>query len=539
MQSTKKRSIIAALIAAALLLLFLLVRAVLPPPAPPEELQLPSVPTLTGARRAKPPPAKSVTAAKESAAAKAAQNTAGAAEYAVITADAAAYQQLLDWAAANDFDIRGELPQLNALKIALDEAGLARLHRGADVDFSAAEDAVVRIPPQLSERYPPWSGDAGPGFGGSYRDFLGVDTADEARGAAITVALLDTPLQAHPALANADISVVDLFGLGQGGGSTVHGNAVASILTGEYGVTNARVLAYSVLDAEGSGSAFDVAAAIINAVDSGAKVISMSLGTYDNSAVLENAVRYAALNGALIVAAAGNNGVNEICYPAAYEAVIAVGAISADKEVAGFSNRGAGLTLAAPGVGLLAAAEGDSYAEFSGTSAAVPCVAGALANFRANNPALSTEEVLAALLSNCDDIALPGADNASGCGVLNAERLENFDQPGIYDAAAAGITLTDRNELIAAAQNTGTEPLETLVLTVSINGVQLTSSFNNVPPRAVVAAGALLPETLSSADGLYLIESRVEIPNTDDARPDNQRRRQIFLNPLHESKLTP
>ncbi|MBR4517942.1 MAG: S8 family serine peptidase [Victivallales bacterium] len=442
------------------------------------------------------------------------------------------YQRLRDWAAANGFDPIGEIPQLHALKFSLSAEDFHRLLQDSGIELEEGLDSLVSIPDLLNDKYPEWTGNPGPAFGDTYRAFLGVDIDNPERGHGVTIALLDTALFDHPALKGAKVTSVNRQDT-QDESIATHGTAVASILTGETGISNAELLAYNVLDTEtGNGSTFDLAAAIVDAVDRGADLISMSLGTYDDSGILHDAVNYALTNNVLLVAAAGNNGVEDVCYPAAYEGVLAVGAIDADGNVSGFSNYGEGLALVAPGVGLQVAAPHDEYGYFSGTSAAVPCVTAVLANYLSANPAVTPAEAYARLLLNCTDTEAPGHDTVSGYGILDAERLEGQDDRGIYDAAAAGITYDDTTgALTVAAQNTGTETLAELVLTTEILGVQMVSTFKDVTPGSIVSAsGELPPDVWENALSLK-VRTTVSTPDAKDARPRNQTHYKTFEAP--------
>ena len=499
--------------------------------APADDAHLPRSPK----RHASPSPPDTAANASETASDLAAQPEEELQPHVVILRDDTDYQRLRDWAAANGFRLAGEIPRLHALRLLLTDAQYERLVRDSGVEATEEADTLVHLPDR-SEKYPAWTGDAGPAFGDSYRRYLGVDTSDPNRGRGVTIALLDTPVFRHHDLESAAIANLSVSAPPDNADSNAasHGTAVASILVGANGISNASLLAYGIINpATGSAAAFDLAAAIVDAVDQGADLISLSLGSYDDSTVLHDAVNYALANQVLLVAAAGNHGVEEICYPAAYDGVLSVGAIDADGNVSGFSNYGDGLDLVAPGVGLQVAGLDDEYGLFSGTSAAVPCVTAILANYLAEYPNSSPADAYAKLLQSCTDTEAPGYDPASGFGVIDAERLSTTDDSAVLDAAAAGITFdATTGALTVTAQNTGTQSIDHLELTTHINGVELTNIFNEVSPGAIVSATGELPtELLERADTLT-VKTAVSTPNADDERPRNQTHRQTFdLNP--------
>ena len=206
-----------------------------------------------------------------------------------------------------------------------------------------------------------------------------------------------------------------------------HGTFVASLTAGS--VTNgegiagfggdAQLLCIQVAHPDGSISDVDEAAGIVYAVKHGAKIINLSLGGFDPSALETRAVRYAQRHGVLIVAAAGNEFQqgNPIEYPAALlqpkgsdgrgGSGLSVGASTLKGERAYFSNAGSYVSLAAPGDTVFAALSGYSdwsraplpgssegiYGFSSGTSFSTPEVSGAAALVWAANPALTARQV--------------------------------------------------------------------------------------------------------------------------------------------------
>jgi subtilisin family serine protease len=206
-----------------------------------------------------------------------------------------------------------------------------------------------------------------------------------------------------------------------------HGTFVASLAAGS--VTNgegiagfggdAQLLCVQVAHADGSISDVDEAAGIVYAVKHGAKIINLSLGGLDPSALETRAVRYAQRHGVLLVAAAGNEfrEGNPVEYPAALlqpkgsngrgGSGLSVGASTLKGERAYFSNTGSYVSLVAPGDTVFADLSGYSdwsraalpgssagiYGFSSGTSFSTPEVAGAAALVWAANPTLSAQQV--------------------------------------------------------------------------------------------------------------------------------------------------
>ena len=248
----------------------------------------------------------------------------------------------------------------------------------------------------------------------------------------ITIAVVDT---------GADLSAPDLRAKSPTSHSVVngssnvrdrngHGTFVSSLAAGS--VTNgegiagfggdAHLLVIQAGGADGSFTDVDEAAAIVYAVDHGAKIINLSLGGVESSATERRAVEYAASHGVLLVAAIGNEyeDGNPLEYPAALLQApgsrgigglgLSVGASTQRGTRAPFSNTGSHLSLVAPGEEVLSALSSQSpasiyprfalpgsgsglYGYSSGTSFASPQVAGAAALVWAAKPTATATEV--------------------------------------------------------------------------------------------------------------------------------------------------
>lgn len=215
----------------------------------------------------------------------------------------------------------------------------------------------------------------------------------------VKVAVLDTGIdQDHEDLAGkiaANVNLTtspsadDLFG---------HGTHVAGIIaaTGNNGkgiagtAYNTSLMNVKILDDTGNGYYSWVAEGITWAADCGAKVINMSLAGTQPSRLMESAVNYAWNKGAVLVAAAGNDGTSQRVYPAAYKNCIAVAATDANDQKASFSNYGKWVSVGAPGVSIFSTLpnhqsvignylNATGYGALDGTSMATPHVSGVAA----------------------------------------------------------------------------------------------------------------------------------------------------------------
>lgn len=267
----------------------------------------------------------------------------------------------------------------------------------------------------------------------------GVDRIDAelatATGAGVAVCIVDTGIdQDHPDLQANILGGKNFVAKGVTVDSTKwdddngHGTHVAGTVAavdnsiGVVGVApQASLLAAKVLNRQGSGYLSDVIAGIEYCVSSGADVISMSLGTSSDVQAMHNAVDAAYAAGVLLVGAAGNDYGGSVSYPAAYDSVIAVSATGSTDAVASFSNVGPEVELAAPGVSVLSAWKGGSYATLSGTSMATPHVSGVAALAIQANPLLSNVEIRTLLQNTADDLGVVGKDNYYGYGLVDAK----------------------------------------------------------------------------------------------------------------------
>ena len=209
---------------------------------------------------------------------------------------------------------------------------------------------------------------------------------------------------------------------GIAGGVTDNGIGLASI-----SFNNARIMACKGKLDDSDGGWIDwVWRAFEYAGVNRADIISCSWGGPDFYQTEQNIITWAHDRGCIIVAAAGNEGNNNLFYPAAYDHVISVGNTGYNDVLYSTSSYGTWIDLCAPGTEILSsvATTGTSYAYYWGTSMSCPLVAGLLAQMKSYNPSASEGELIDCLLSTCDNIngQNPGYQGSLGAGRINARQ---------------------------------------------------------------------------------------------------------------------
>lgn len=279
-------------------------------------------------------------------------------------------------------------------------------------------------------------------FGDGLLPWLGITTDNSRWGAGVKVAVLDSGVVAHPALPGLTRSIEITPFPADLSKTHGHGTAVASLIASNDpaapGVAPAaEIISVRVSDESGRADSFELASGILAAIDAGAQLINISMGTTENNPLIEEAVLYAHDRNVLIVAASGNSEQSDACYPAAYPTVISVGAVDARGEHLDFSNYGSYLSLTAPGYVVNAAWPGKRYVGISGTSASAPIVAGAIAATMSNGRGvtMSASQAAEIVMERSDEAGIPGPDSEYGFGILNMARVMNRGVAGIVDAA--------------------------------------------------------------------------------------------------------
>ncbi|HSF65015.1 MAG TPA: S8 family serine peptidase, partial [Paracoccaceae bacterium] len=261
------------------------------------------------------------------------------------------------------------------------------------------------------------------------------------------IGMIDTGVNAdHDALRGARLTVVQEPLGGRDPAGRQHGTAVASLLVGQVGSRAPGLLPYAELIAveafftdsgTAASDAYTLAAAVDRLIAEGVSVINLSFSGPPN-AVLEDVTRRAAAAGVGLVAAAGNGGAQAgPAYPAAWPHVIAVTAVDKRNRAYRLANRGPYVALAAPGVGVWAAASISGGRPMTGTSFAVPFVTAALAVERLRMGDKPVQATIDRLLACAQDLGEAGRDPVYGAGLLTAPGQCTADAAPPFTAAGA------------------------------------------------------------------------------------------------------
>jgi type VII secretion-associated serine protease mycosin len=264
----------------------------------------------------------------------------------------------------------------------------------------------------------------------SYLSPLRLDRAwDLSKGAGVVVAVVDTGIDlGHPDLAGQIVAGRNVLVPGappadDNGHGTMVSGVIAARTNDAIGVVgiapSAKIMPIKVLDSSGGGSDTDIAIGVNWARTHGARVINLSLGGAFDDPVLATAIHQAIAAGIVVVAAAGNDGAENVSYPAADAGVLAVSATDHTGGLAAFSSYGWRVDVAAPGYAITSTTRGSGYATESGTSFASPIVAGVAALIRSQHPTWTGAQVDDRIRSTARDLGAPGVDPAFGYGLVD------------------------------------------------------------------------------------------------------------------------
>lgn len=286
----------------------------------------------------------------------------------------------------------------------------------------------------------------------------------ESKGAGVKVAVIDSGVDGkHPDLKGAVAGGTDVSGAGNPdgqksiGAKPEHGTLVATLLAGRghkkaspspsasptpksdtsggpegiIGVApEAQILSVSTWlgspNPAGKSDQEQIPDAVRWAVDNGAKVINISLGSTSPEwpQSWDAAFLYAEQKDVVIVAAAGNRigGNVQVGAPATIPGVLTVAGLDREGNASiDSSSQGISIGVAAPAEELIGGMPGGRYADWAGTSGATPIVSGVAALIRSKWPSMSAKQVVNRIVSTAKDAGVEGKDPIYGFGVLDAK----------------------------------------------------------------------------------------------------------------------
>ena len=419
--------------------------------------------------------------------------------------DESEYDEFLKMLTDRNLKLLGSSDRFMSMRIGFESYG-DLFGELANLDPSSYEletNFLVSLPGQPGTGESPGAGDGAIPFGRDALKFIGIGEGRNLEfGKGIKVAVIDSGIQEHETFSGKNILEYDLVRDVNGNlvpidSNNGHGTAVASIIAGSdprySGVAPAaEILSYRVLDNDGYSDSYTLAEAIIQAADSGADIINISLGSKGDSGIVRRAVDYANDAGVLIVAATGNEGVNSISFPAAIEGVVAVAANDALGQHVDFANSGNNLQdggMTAPGYAVWAAWPEGEAVSFSGTSASAPFVSGAVAAVMSENQGMSAVSAYELLQNYSNEAGAPGNDIVYGVGNLNLGRVLERNVPNITDAGIASYHYDPASAELGGQPNTaqvvienrGTTALHNLTVQVESGSAERTYNVSFIP----------------------------------------------------------
>lgn len=289
---------------------------------------------------------------------------------------------------------------------------------------------------------------------------IGADGAYEKGllGQGVRVGVIDSGISSHPDIGNLVKGynyIEDSYNPENTTDNIGHGTSVAGLIAGagEGGyigtAPEAEIVPLKCTDSKDNIRISTICRAIYGGIDDfDCDVLNMSLGSRQESNALKEAMEYAAEKNVIVISAAGNYGDTGAVYPAAYDTVIGVGAVSQSGNMYEKSNHNKGVYLTAPGVNVKSTANYGGYTEKTGTSFSTPLVTGAAAVLLSIDPTLTNAELMNILSQTAVDYGAEGYDEYYGYGLLNIADAANECLKRAPSADACSFIAADGTEYI-------------------------------------------------------------------------------------------
>lgn len=251
---------------------------------------------------------------------------------------------------------------------------------------------------------------------------------------AAPIAILDSGLAANSGLDGVVLAGIDALDptrpLTDNQG---HGTQMALISSGAIspdGITASSdampVIPIRTFNDQGMTTSLNLTRSIDFAVQNGAKVISMSWGSEDDSFFLQEALNQAAANDVILVAAAGNEPTGQPSYPAAFPNVIGVAATDPNGQPWPSSNYGTFVDLTAPSYASLPVGYEGPPGEYAGTSISAAFVANTIARYRTEHPEATSSQVIYAVQGSLSPPASTNPAMPMGTGTLDQSAVQKL-----------------------------------------------------------------------------------------------------------------
>jgi subtilisin family serine protease/PKD repeat protein len=255
------------------------------------------------------------------------------------------------------------------------------------------------------------------------------------------------------------------------------------------------------------------------AANNGAHVINMSWGGAGTSTFGLNTVNAAYNQGAILVAAAGNDGTTQQFYPAAYTNVIAVASIQSDNTKSSFSQYGSWINISAPGSAIRStwATSNTAYNRIQGTSMASPNVAGLLGLMKSFAPNASRDDIINCLYSTAAPVNnFPGQMGAGRIDAFAAlQCLQTFlvqNDAGITEILQPATTVCGNTFTPSVVlRNFGSNTLTSVQITYEWNGTPAVFNWTGSLTAGQTATVNLPQQTASN--GNYTFTAFTTAPN--------------------------
>ena len=352
-----------------------------------------------------------------------------------------------------------------------------------------------------------------------------------------TIGVVDTGIDSgHPDLSDGRVltaqgaNCVDAAGTCNSGSAmddNGHGTHVAGIAAaatnngvGVAGTAfDAHLIPVKVLDSTGTGSYAAITNGIVWAAQHGARAINLSIQGSLYSQTLCDAVKIAMTDGAVVVAAAGNNSSSAPSYPAACPGAIGVAATDSGDSPASFSNYGKpDVFLSAPGASIYSTYLNRGYTTMSGTSMAAPFVTGLVSQLLGQLPERTPADVAQLLAQTSDKVGSGyGADPYGTCAGCTWSSSFGYGRIDLAKSLAAADFALSATPSSAEETQGGSADYTITVSPVNGFGGTVTYSVAGLPiglaatfsPPATTAPGSTrmtLTSTLLTAPGTYAVQ---------------------------------